>query len=54
VAWVGAGKNTKKKFNQSTTGGVGAMEFLKYLYTIQLLYLYGTTLSTDAEEWPGV
>jgi hypothetical protein len=30
------------------------MEFLKYFYTIQLLYLYGTTLSTDAEEWPGV
>jgi len=30
------------------------MEFLKYLYTIQLLYLYGTTLSTEVEAWPGV
>jgi hypothetical protein len=54
VAWVGDGKNTKKKFNQSTTGGVGAMEFLKYFYTKQLLYLYGTTLSIEAEVWPGV
>jgi hypothetical protein len=35
-------------------GGVGAKEFLIVLYTTQLLYLYGTTLSTEAEAWPGV
>jgi hypothetical protein len=56
VAWDGEGKilYIKKNCNQSTTGGFGAKEFLIVLDTKQILYLYGTTLSTDAEEWPGV
>jgi hypothetical protein len=27
---------------------------LPYLYTKQVLYLYGTTLCIEAEAWPGV
>jgi hypothetical protein len=27
---------------------------LQYFYTKQVLYLYGTTLYTEAEVWPGV
>jgi hypothetical protein len=56
VAWDGEGKILlkKKNRNQSTTGGFGAKEFLIVLNTKQILYLYGTTFSTEAEEWPGV
>jgi hypothetical protein len=47
--------NTKKKFsNQSTTERVGAKEVPMVFQYKTRRYLYGITLCTEAEAWPGV
>jgi hypothetical protein len=55
VAWEGVGCVQKKNFaiNQPRKE-LELRKFLTYLYTKQVLYLYGTTLSTEVEAWPGV
>jgi hypothetical protein len=55
VAWEGGGWILKKKLsNQSTTGRVGAKEVpIVFIYETGR-YIYGTTLFTDVEAWPGV
>jgi hypothetical protein len=47
--------NTKKNFAiDQPREELELRKFLKYLYTKQVLYLYGTTLCIEAEAWPGV
>jgi hypothetical protein len=55
VAWEGVGCVQKKNFaiNQPRKA-LELRKFLTYLYTRQVLYLYGTTLCTEVEAWPGV
>jgi hypothetical protein len=55
VAWEGGGWILKKNVcNQSTTERVGAKEVpIVFIYETGR-YIYGTTLFTDVEAWPGV